>query len=571
MMDIETGKIISLRRTEDEDFDAIRARRILSKNLIVSFNGNGYDIPLISMAIGGSSCKSLKTISDKIVKAKNSWAVIRNADIVIPEWDHIDIMNVAPGKAGLKLYGGRIGAQKLQDLPYEPDKVLTPEEMNNVESYCGNDLELTKLLYENLKPQIELRKQMSAQYGMDLRSKGDAQIAESVLKHELEAANVIITRPHSVSSGDAFGYTPPKWIAFKSEMLNTLLADAKKAVFKVQHSGSVAIPEILSREIQYDGATYKIGIGGLHSSETSQAIVCGDDEVLFDADFTSYYPSIILGERYYPKHLGKRFLTIYKSIVERRVNAKKEKDMVTANSLKIVINSSFGKFGNKYSALYSPDLLIHVTLTGQLSLLMLIEDVTLCGGTVVSANTDGIVISAKKECMLEIREAMYDFELTSGFFLEETPYKAVYSESVNNYIAVKDNGKIKGKGAYAGNGLQKNPQFPICSKAVREWARSGTDVEQTIKECTDIKDFLAVRKVAGGAVWKEKPLGKVVRWYIGNDLFHEPIRYAKNGNKVPRTDGAIPMMDLIEELPSNLNIEFYINTARKMIRKIGVE
>ena len=75
-------------------------------------------------------------------------------------------------------------------------------------------------------------------------------------------------------------------------------------------------------------------------------------------------------------------MNIYQSIVKRRLEAKAKGDTVTADSLKITVNGSFGKFGSKYSFLYSPDLLINTTLTGQLTLLMLIEMITLAGGTV---------------------------------------------------------------------------------------------------------------------------------------------------------------------------------------------
>ena len=91
------------------------------------------------------------------------------------------------------------------------------------------------------------------------------------------------------------------------------------------------------------------------------------------------YPSIILNLGLYPKHLGTAFLEVYRSLVERRLAAKKEKRTVEANTLKIVINGSFGKLGSKWSTLYSPDLMLQVTLTGQLSLLMLIERLTLAG------------------------------------------------------------------------------------------------------------------------------------------------------------------------------------------------
>ena len=53
----------------------------------------------------------------------------------------------------------------------------------------------------------------------------------------------------------------------------------------------------------------------------------------------------------------------------------------------VVVNGTFGKLGNMFSIIYSPDLLFQVTLTGQLTLLLLIERLELAGVRVVSANT----------------------------------------------------------------------------------------------------------------------------------------------------------------------------------------
>ena len=75
------------------------------------------------------------------------------------------------------------------------------------------------------------------------------------------------------------------------------------------------------------------------------------------------------------------------------------------NALKVTVNGSFGKFGSPYSVLYSPDLLVQVTVTGQLSLLMLIQWMESQGISVVSANTDGVVVKcpkSKEELMVKI-------------------------------------------------------------------------------------------------------------------------------------------------------------------------
>ena len=93
-------------------------------------------------------------------------------------------MTIPIGQASLKIYGGRLHAPKMQDLPIEPNALIFPEQRETLRLYCHNDLQVTRILYEELKPQIALREQMSKQYNIDLRSKSDAQIAENIIKHE---------------------------------------------------------------------------------------------------------------------------------------------------------------------------------------------------------------------------------------------------------------------------------------------------------------------------------------------------------------------------------------------------
>lgn len=154
--------------------------------------------------------------------------------------------------------------------------------------------------------------------------------------------------------------------------------------------------------------------------------------------------------------------------------------------------------------------------------------------------------------------------------MEETQYDALYSESVNNYMAIKPDRAIKAKGAYAQGGLDKNPTFPICTDAVAAYLIYGTEPAETITQCTDITRFVSVRRVAGGAVWKGASLGRVVRWYIGNQAENHPITYITNGNKVPKTDMAVPLMDLPESMPSDVHHDYYIHQAETMLRRLGV-
>jgi hypothetical protein len=330
-------------------------------------------------------------------------------------------------------------------------------------------------------------------------------------------------------------------------------------------------------ELQIAAATYRMGIGGLHSSESCAAHIASAEYELFDRDVESYYPRIILNQKLYPQHLGINFLRVYEQIVQRRLDAKHRGDKVLSDSLKITINGSFGKLGSKYSVLYAPDLLIQVTVTGQLALLMLIERLELAGITVVSANTDGIAIKCHKLARPDMLAIIAQWETDTQFKTEETQYRALYSRDVNNYIAIKLDGGTKTKGVFAnpwateknkGERLKKNPTNQICMDAVTALLVDGKPVADTVRGCTDFTKFVSVRSVKGGAVKDGVYLGKSIRWYYAVGEQGEII-YASNGNKVPRSDGAKPAMDLPSAMPEDVNFDWYVAETEKILAGIG--
>ena len=170
---------------DGQDFDSKTVTAILKKHTTLGFNSSNYDLPVIVAALRGDTNAQIKQLSDDIINAPKVWPVLKKHKINIPaSFDHIDIMPIPIGQASLKIYGGRLHAPKMQDLPIEPSALISPFHRKTLRLYCHNDLQVTRILYEELKPQIALREQMSKQYSIDLRSNSDAQIAENVIKHE---------------------------------------------------------------------------------------------------------------------------------------------------------------------------------------------------------------------------------------------------------------------------------------------------------------------------------------------------------------------------------------------------
>lgn len=580
--DIETGKRISVEINDEnrglKPDDLRLLNSIMLGRTTFGFNSLNYDLPIILFALKGKSCKEINILSNYIIQNNsNYYMTMRKFGLYKPKgMKHFDLSEPSPGvMVSLKLYGGRMHSKRLQDLPIQPGTYLTDEEKVITKKYCFNDLDTTIDLFRKVEDRIKLRFDLAEDYGDIVLSKSDAQIAEVVIKSELGLESV---RKPKMPKGKTFKYNVPEFISFKSEILKNTLAIIENHEFELDGRGSIKLPKELSNlKIKLGYSTYKIGIGGLHSQESQQSIIPNKHELLLDRDVAAYYPRIILNLKLYPRHLGPNFLKVYKDIVKRRLEAKAKKDKVVDESLKIVINGSFGKLGNKYSALYSPDLLLAVTLTGQLSLLMLIERLERAGVSVVSANTDGFVSLLPKAKYSLYDDICFNWELETGFDLEETTYSALYSRDVNNYLAVTKDKETKGKGIFQpvntikkspSDMLGKNPQAEICVIAAKEFLINNTPLEKTIRNCKDITKFLNVRSVTGGAEWRDEYLGRVVRWIYSTD--GEPILYKKTGNIVAKSAASRPIMEL-GEFPTDIDYKRYVEEAKEIVSNVGMD
>lgn len=624
---VESGKVMFFETHNDGAYDRDKLLWFITNFLIVTFNGINYDQPIVTLACCGKSNLELSAATNMIiVEEMNHRDVLKKFKVKKLTLDHIDLIEVAPQRASLKLYSGRMSCKRMQDLPFKPGTVLSTEQALITRYYCVNDLDNTILLYKALSEQISLRITMSKEYNIDLRSKSDAQIAEAVIRSEIETMVGHYLEKPTIAPGTAYRYNIPHFLNFKTPLMQKVLETVRNTPFIVSEFGNVGMPpQLANLQISIGKNIYRMGIGGLHSCESSVSHVSGTEYNLVDYDVTSFYPRIILNQGLYPKHLGTPFLTVYESIVNRRIAAKERGDDVVQSTLKIVINGSYGKLGSMYSILYAPDLLIQVTITGQLSLLMLIEALELAGVEVASANTDGIVVKVPVGREEEVNAILKWWQDTTNFNLEDTRYKALYSRDVNSYIAVYEKpkkGKLaKLKGAFGEMGLTKNPQNEICVDAAVALITTGKPVYETIRESRDITKFVSIRNVSGGAVkmypgsysesatpeeqmaavkaagwvneghmwapssfenplplidaYKEvtKPrqgdfLGKSIRWYYAEGEEGEIVS-AKSGNKVPKTENARPIMQFPEQFPTDINYEWYIQETEKILSTIA--
>ena len=322
------------------------------------------------------------------------------------------------------------------------------------------------------------------------------------------------------------------------------------------------------------GCTFVFGLGGLHGAP-DKPLVASNIKL---ADVGSMYPSLIKMLR----ALGDA-TDMYDSIRLERL-AIKHSDPVRAGALKLVLNSVYGLFKSKYSALFNPMASATVCIYGQIALFKLCGMLHDAGYKIINANTDGVAFVDDPELggayLYICKEWEKEFE---GLLLEVDEFDKWIQKDVNNYIATHD-GQIKVKGGevnkYHKDKFFSNNNIRIVQKALVDNLVYGTPVYKTFMDNLDkpilwqyiLKaggTFQGVQDAAG--VWQNN-VNRVFAAVDGYPGTTKLYKIRKDGGQVNFPDSPERMFiwngDLVDipDFKKMIDLDHYMDLVNKKLR-----
>lgn len=465
----------------------------------------------------------------------------------------------------LKEIEGKLGIPILE-LPFPFDKPITAENVPELLEYNRHDVRATIALYRRLEPVIETRRGIGSQFGIHALNSTDS-----------ELGNRLLNALYSHNPGSRG--TPRDSVKLSEVISQRLRFDSPQFCRLLEELREITVTRDngyrFSKKVAIGDRSYQIGTGGIHSEDEPGIFETGE-YLLRDCDVTSYYPSMMLNLGIFPEHLGAGFLTFYRDIVEKRLEAKSRGDSITANGLKITVNAVFGKLNYEYFWLYDPKAFLTVTVNGQLFLLDLIEKLEGAGIRVLSANTDGVLSAVSPELEERYSGVCKEWEERTGFSLEFEDYARYIRRDVNNYLAQTVTGKVKAKGVFIENPPLSNAyRAPVIARAIRNYFLEGVSPEDTLEAEASVMGFAYVYKPSSkfrmGYQTSEgiERVPRVNRYYIAREggtlvrlLGDEPKGKVRDIPMV-RINGELP-----EGIPDDLDMEFYLSEIRKIIDPI---
>lgn len=543
------------KQTEDvivNDADALTKYYEANKDDIwVGYNSTRYDQFILKGILCGFNPKK---VNDFIIeKGKSGWQ-FSSMFYKIPLLSY----DVMLSTYSLKQLEGFMGnAIKETSVPFDIDRKLTDDEIDETVEYCKSDVYNTMQIFVKTKNEFDAVLSLIKTFDLPMSyiSKTKAQLSAIILGCEKRKWNdefniSIVPTLHL-----------EKYRAVKEWFLNEDNRDYKKSL-----------------ECDIAGVPHKFGWGGVHGAKEKYH----GKGLIVHVDVTSYYPSLMIEYGLLSRNTNKP--EKFKEIYDTRVQLKKEGKKKEQAPYKIVLNGTYGICKDKMSLAYDPLQANNICINGQLLLIDLIEKLEVIEGfELIQSNTDGLIVKIPDtdKHFEQLDDICYEWEQRTKMGLGFDFIDEIWQKDVNNYVFRDVDGNLERKGGYVKELNDLDNNLPIVNKAIVDYLVHDTPIEQTINSCNDLKEFQMICKITskyrclvhGNVQLSER----CVRVFASRDK-NDGGLYKLHNNKIkPDKFPSTPLSCfIVNEDVNRMNVsdkldrEFYINMAKERVKDFGI-
>ena len=466
--------------------------------VVGGFNNKGYDNwVVLTMLLGGSNIEVKRHNDWIITEHKDPWAFpfIQYQKLPFKSFDLKD--DIADKGLGLKAIEGNMCKPIVEcSVPFDLDRPLTPEELEEVIRYCKTDVDRTVDLYKARKEDyIDAKALIAEMYNVPV----DEALG---LTNAKLCARILGAKPKKFD--DERDYVIPDNIdtdLIPKPILDFFLQIRDKSIpyTKLFGAGKGSKGMTLDLWLETSGGRCPVTYawGGVHGAKPCVVVEETEDRVIINQDVASLYPNSMLNFGYCSRAMEDP--EAYRKLVERRLGYKHSGDKLRSNALKLPINTTYGAMLNQYNDLADRRAGRSVCISNQLAMTMLITMLSRECETIdfVNINTDGIMFTLDRREVETSERIIKEWSEITRFEMERDDFVKVIQKDVNNYIGITPDGKFKTKGGYVSlynGGSFKTNSLQIIHKAIVDYLVKGVPPEETINNETDIFKFQQIVK-----------------------------------------------------------------------------
>jgi hypothetical protein len=597
--------VVCEQRNDFPEFVTFLQKCVTQNEWHISYNGLAFDAQITQYILdvqhklknldGKSIAETIYKFAQETIKKTESGGFatyspnklkIRQIDLFkLNHWDNKAKMS------SLKWIQYSMDWDNVEEMPHPHFEAVTDDNtLNEVIDYCINDVRSTKKILEHSKEQIQLRQTLTKEYNIDLYSASEPRISKELFLHFLSKKlgwnkaeiKTLRTPRQSIVITDCI----LPYVEFQTPEFNKVLDYFRTKVITSTKDG-------FKYSMNFKGVKTDYGLGGIHGAIESGVYEAKPGWTIMTSDVTSFYPNLAIKNGFHPAHIpAKEFNELYEWFFEERKKIPKTdpKNYV----YKIILNSTYGLTGDENSFLYDPKMTMQITVNGQLLLSKLAEMLSLaipeCKPLML--NTDGLEMMIPDDKVDLYMQVCAEWEKLTQLALEHDQYSKMVIGDVNNYIAIYKNGKVKCKGRFEWEDLEKkkvamfhkNKSFLIIPKALYAYFVNGILPEEFLAANQNIYDYCGAVKAKSGWHFEErsiqegipisKRLQKIIRYYISVDG-SKLVKCHNDGREI-QVEAGQWMQTTVNQLSTkldnfddyNINLQYYIESVYKEITQI---
>ena len=545
------------------------------------FNNKHYDDWIIQSMLNGADNETVKAHNEFIIaQGRNGWE-FPFIQFQRKLFKSFDLRDDLPKGLSLKAIEGNMYLPIVESsVPFNIDRPLTPEELDELIYYCKKDVDATVALYERRKEYIKSKLTVAKLKGLN------PAVALAQTNAKL-AAMYLDAKPTERVDGRRY--------EIPGNLDQTMIPTEVLEFFNRIRDESIPDEELFGQNlvVTIAGCECVFAWGGVHGA-IPNVIAETDPEgtpdrrIIVNYDVASLYPNSMLNFGYVSRSCENP--SAYRELVETRLKAKKAGDKDTANALKLVINTTYGAMGNDFNPLYDPRMCRSVCISNQLSMCELVcrLEQNVPSFEILNFNTDGVMFRILESEMEIAEPILEEWQKRTRFELERDDVKRIVQKDVNNYIAEEGGGKIKACGDYVkrwqGDNVTDendikarliNNDLTIVQIALVERLLHDVPVEKTINECQNIHYFQQIAKFGSSydsafheVNGERVPVQKVNRVYAAKDERFGTVKKVRPNGKVEKI-ASLPDHCIIDNenrlTVDQIDKQFYINLANERV------
>lgn len=468
--------------------------------IIGGFNNKHYDdYILLTMLLGGSNIE-VKKHNDFIIRDKGDPWKYPFIQFKRKPFKSFDLKDDLDDGISLKAIEGNLKLPIVESsVPFDINRKLTPEELEEVIRYCKYDVDSTIKLYEARKEDyIDAKLLVAEMYGLPpeeaiglTNAKLSARVLEAKYVERHDERDYVIPDNIDISK------IPKIVLDFFLQIRDKSIPDTK--LFGAG-KGSKGMTLNVWIKTAYGKCPVTFAWGGVHGAKPCVIVEATGTRVIRNKDVGSLYPNSMINFGYCSR--GMKDPEAYVKLVRKRLGYKKAGDKLRANALKLVVNTVYGAMLNLFNDLADRWAGRSVCISNQLAMMMLITLLAEQCKTIdfININTDGIMYTIDKSEDELANQIVATWCEITRFEMEDDDFIKVIQKDVNNYIGIKSDGTFKTKGGYVSlyeNGNFKTNSLQIIDRSIVEYLVNNVPVETTINECEDIFAFQNIVKTGG--------------------------------------------------------------------------